>query len=141
MKAFQNLGGIVGKRLFEFYHIIRTYKIQIIYFDLTYPMASSLRQAFRTKLLWINKKIGEIKLPIYGFVRVISIVETILDLFSPSRGGISTVPIDTFDTLRSFRKRLLAISAQSTAVVIACPRALRVISFWDPENAVMMAST
>ena len=78
----------------------------------------------------------------YGFVRVISIVETILDLFSPSLGGISAVPIATFVTVRSFRKRLLVISAQSTAVVIACPLAFRVISLPSPEeNAVIMAST
>ena len=77
----------------------------------------------------------------YSLVRVISMVETILDLVSPSRGGISAVPIAIFVTLRSFMKRLLVISAQSTAVVIACPRAFKVISFRDPENAVMMAST
>ena len=78
----------------------------------------------------------------YSFVRVISIVETIRDLFSPSLGGISAVPIAIFVTLRSFRKRLLVISATSTAVVIACPRAFRVISFPAPEeNAVMIAST
>jgi len=74
-------------------------------------------------------------------VRVISIVETILVLFSPSLGGISAVPIAILVTLRSFMKRFRVISATSTVVVIACPRAFRVTSFWLPENAVMMAST
>ena len=80
----------------------------------------------------------------YGYYldRVISIVETILDLFSPSRGGISAVPIAIFVTLRSLIKRLRVISATSTAVVIAWPLAFRVISFWAPlENAVIMART
>ena len=78
---------------------------------------------------------------VYALDRVISIVETILDLFSPSLGGISAVPIEILLTLMSLMKRLLVISATSTAVVIACPRALRVISFWPLENAVMRAST
>ena len=79
---------------------------------------------------------------VYSFVRVISIVETILDLFSPSRGGISAVPIAILVTLSSLMKRLLVISATSTAVVIAWPLAFSVISFCTPEeNAVMMAST
>ena len=69
-------------------------------------------------------------------------METILDLFSPSLGGISVVPIAILFTLRSFMKRLLAISATSTAVVIACPRAFNVMLFVFPEeNAVMMART
>jgi hypothetical protein len=38
-KAFQKLGGIEEEWLVVKYLIIRTYKIQIIYFDLTYPMA------------------------------------------------------------------------------------------------------
>jgi hypothetical protein len=63
------------------------------------------------------------------FNRVISIVETILDLFSPSLGGISAVPMAMVLTLSSLMKRLLVISATSTAVVIAWPRAFRVISF------------
>ena len=76
------------------------------------------------------------------FDRVISIVETILDLFSPSRGGISAVPMAILLTLRSLRKRCLAISATSTAVVIDCPRAFKVISFMLPaENDVMIART
>ena len=56
---------------------------------------------------------------VYGFERVISIVETILDLVSPSRGGISAVPMAILVTVSSFRKRLRVISATSTAVVIA----------------------
>lgn len=78
----------------------------------------------------------------YSFARVISIVETILDLFSPSRGGISAVPIAILLTFSSLMKRLLVISATSTAVVIAWPRAFRVIAFSTPEEkAVMIAST
>ena len=64
----------------------------------------------------------------YTFVSTISIVETILDLFSPSLAGISSVPIAILFTFRSFRKRFLVISAASTAVVIACPLAFKVIS-------------
>ena len=76
------------------------------------------------------------------FDRVISIVETIRDLFSPSRGGISAVPIAILLNFRSFMKRLLAISATSTAVVMAWPRAFSVMLFVFPEeNAVMMART
>ena len=73
---------------------------------------------------------------------VISIVETIRALFSPSLGGISSVPIAILLTFRSFRKRLLVISATSTAVVIARPRAFRVISFaLDDDRLVMIART
>jgi len=53
------------------------------------------------------------------FVIVISIVETILDLFSPSLGGISAVPIAILVTFKSLINRLWVISATSTAVVIA----------------------
>jgi hypothetical protein len=60
----------------------------------------------------------------YSFVSVISIVETIRALFSPSLDGISSVPIAILLIFRSFRKRLLFISVASTAVVIACPPAL-----------------
>ena len=78
----------------------------------------------------------------YSFERLISIVETILDLFSPSRGGISAVPMTILLTFRSFKKRLRVISATSTAVVIACPLAFSVISFAVPEEkAVIIAST
>jgi len=56
---------------------------------------------------------------VYGFDSVISIVETILGRVSPSRGGISAVPMAMVVTFRSFRNRLLVISATSTAVVIA----------------------
>jgi hypothetical protein len=45
-------------------------------------------------------------------------------------------------TLSSFMNRLRVISATSTAVVMACPRAFKVIIFDVPaENAVMIAST
>jgi hypothetical protein len=64
----------------------------------------------------------------YSFVSTISIVETILDLFSPSLAGISSVPIAILLTFRSFKNRFLVISAASTAVVIACPLAFKVIS-------------
>src|SRR4030065_1260840 len=62
----------------------------------------------------------------YSFERVISIVETILDLLSPSLGGISAVPIAMLVTFTSFMKRFRVISATSTAVVIAWPLAFRV---------------
>ena len=79
---------------------------------------------------------------VYAFERVISIVETILDLVSPSLGGISAVPIPILVTLNSFMKRFLVISAVSTAVVIALPLAFNVTSVFSPEeNAVMIAST
>ena len=65
-------------------------------------------------------------------------METILDLFSPSRGGISAVPIAILVTLRSLMKRFLAISATSTAVVMAWPLALRVISFSLPEDRLVI---
>ena len=79
---------------------------------------------------------------IYGFVIAISIVETILDFVSPSRGGISAVPMAMLVTFNSFMNRLRVISATSTAVVMACPRAFNVIIFEVPaENAVMIAST
>ena len=75
----------------------------------------------------------------YSFVRVISIVETMRALFSPSLGGISSVPIATLLTFRSFRKRFLVISATSTAVIIACPRAFKVISLaLDADRLVMI---
>ena len=78
----------------------------------------------------------------YAFESVISIVETILDLFSPSLGGISAVPMAILLTFKSFKKRLRVISATSTAVVIACPLAFSVISLGLPwEKAVMIAST
>ena len=72
----------------------------------------------------------------------ISIVETILDLLSPSLGGISAVPIAMLFTFRSFMNLFLVISATSTAVVIAWPLAFSVISLFVPEeNAVMIAKT
>ena len=78
----------------------------------------------------------------YGFARTISIVETILELFSPSLGGISSVPMAILLIVKSFRKRFLVISATSTAVVIACPRAFKVISLaLDAERLVIIART
>ena len=77
---------------------------------------------------------------VFHFDSVISIVETILELFSPSLGGISSVPMDILLTLRSFRNLLLVISATSTAVVIACPRAFSVISFELPEDRLVMTA-
>ena len=65
----------------------------------------------------------------YSRVSVISMVETIRALVSPSLGGISCVPIAILLTFRSFRKRFLVISAASTAVVIAWPLAFKVIAF------------
>jgi hypothetical protein len=74
-------------------------------------------------------------LQFYFLLSVISIVETILDLLSPSRGGISAVPIAIALTLSSFTNRFLVISATSTAVVMAWPRAFRVISCsYDCQN-------
>jgi len=66
----------------------------------------------------------------YFRVSVISIVDTFLAAppLSPSRGGISSVPMDILPTLMSFMNRLLVISAASTAVVMACPRAFNVSS-------------
>jgi len=79
---------------------------------------------------------------IYSFANVISIVETMRALFWPSLGGISSVPIAILLIFRSFKKRLLVISATSTAVVIARPRAFRVISLaLEPDRLVMMAKT
>lgn len=78
----------------------------------------------------------------YFLVRVISIVETILDLVSPSRGGISAVPIVILLTLRSLMNLFLVISATSTAVVMAWPLAFKVISLRFPaERLVMIART
>jgi len=73
---------------------------------------------------------------------VISIVETILGLPSPSLGGISSVPMEILPIFSSLRNLRLVISATSTAVVIACPRAFKVISLaLDPEKLVMTANT
>ena len=78
----------------------------------------------------------------YFLLSIISIVETIRDLVSPSLGGISAVPSVTLSIFRSFRNRFLVISATSTAVVIACPRAFSVISLaLLAEKLVMIAST
>ena len=76
------------------------------------------------------------------FLSFISIVETILALLSPSLGGICSVPMPMAVTLRSFMKRLVVISATSTAVVIDLPLALSVTSEILPADiAVMTAIT
>jgi len=67
-------------------------------------------------------------------VSVISIVETMRDLFSPSLGGISSVPIATVPIFSSFRKRRVIIWDTSTAVVIACPRAFNITSLEFPDD-------
>lgn len=78
----------------------------------------------------------------YSFVTVISIVETMRALFSPSRAGSSSVPIAILLTFMSLMNRLRAISTTSTAVAIDLPRALRVISFtFDADRPVMRART
>ncbi len=78
----------------------------------------------------------------YSFVSFISIVETIRALVSPSLGGISSVPIAILLTFRSFKKRFLVISAASTAVVIACPLAFKVISLLSlADKPVIIART
>ena len=78
----------------------------------------------------------------YSLASVISIVETILALFSPSLAGISSVPNAILFTFKSFMKRLLVISATSTAVEIARPRAFKVISLaLDADRPVMTART
>ncbi len=69
-------------------------------------------------------------------------VETMRDFVSPSLGAISAVPMAIVVIFRSFMNRFRAISATSTAVVMAWPRALRVTCLFTPdEKAVMMAKT
>jgi hypothetical protein len=78
----------------------------------------------------------------YAFVRVISMVETIRDRFSPSLAGSSSVPIVTLFMVRFFMKRLLVISAASTAVVIARPLAFKVSSVaLSADRPVIIART
>jgi hypothetical protein len=78
----------------------------------------------------------------YAFVRVISIVETFRDLFSPSLAGSSSVAMETLLMVRSFMKRLLVISAASTAVVIARPLAFKVSSLvFFADRPVIIAKT
>ena len=73
---------------------------------------------------------------------MISIVEIIRDLFSPSLGGISSVPMVILAMLTSFMNLFLAISAASTAVFIACPLAFKVTSVaFDPVKLVMIPNT
>jgi len=70
----------------------------------------------------------------YAFVSVISMVETIRDLFSPSLAGSSSVPIAILLMVMSLMNRLLVISAASTAVVIARPLAFKVSSLASFED-------
>ncbi len=81
--------------------------------------------------------------PLFYFrFNVISIVEIIRVRFSPSLGGISSVPMVILSTLRSFRNLFLAISAASTAVFMDCPLAFKVTSLaFDPLKLVMIPST
>ena len=81
---------------------------------------------------------------VVGYVRfrVISIDEIFLELVSPSLGGISSVPIAILSAVISFTNLRLAISTESTAVVMACPRAFTITSFTSlPLKAVTMPST
>jgi hypothetical protein len=64
----------------------------------------------------------------YSFISCISIIETIRVLLLPSSGGISSVAIVILPVFSSFSKRLLVISAASTAVVISFTRAFKVTS-------------
>ena len=78
----------------------------------------------------------------YFRVNVISIVEIILVLLSPSLGGISSVPMVILPMLRSFMNLFLAISTASTAVIIACPLAFKVTSLaLDPVKLVIIPRT
>ena len=75
------------------------------------------------------------------FLRHISIVETFLGL-PPSFGVISSVPMAMVWTLASLKNRLRTISATSTAVLIARPRAFNVTSDVSPMlKPVMTAMT
>jgi hypothetical protein len=78
----------------------------------------------------------------YSRVRVISIVEIILALLSPSLGGISSVPIVILPMLRFFMNLFLVISTASTAVVMDCPLAFKVTSLvLDPLKLVIIPNT
>ncbi len=80
-------------------------------------------------------------LDIAYFFRPISIVETFLG-FPPSRGVICSVPIEILWTLASLKNLLRMISATSTAVLMARPRAFRITSFVSAKlKAVMTAIT
>jgi len=57
-------------------------------------------------------------------------VEIILELLSPSLGGISSVPMAILATFISFTNLRLAISTASTAVVMACPLGLHANLFY-----------
>jgi len=73
---------------------------------------------------------------------MISIVETILVLLSPSLGGISSVPMVILPMLRSLMNLCLVISTASTAVFIACPLAFKVTSLVvDALKLVMIPNT
>ena len=75
-------------------------------------------------------------------VKVISIVEAILALPSPSLGGISWVPMVILPMLSSFMSLRLVISTVSMAVVVACPFAFGVtFLFLDPLKLVVTPNT
>ena len=91
---------------------------------------------------WFVKMLYSVQIMalIQGSTRVISFIETFLGLFSPSLGGISSVPMVILPMLRSFMNLCLAISTASTAVDIACPLAFTVISLvFDPLKPVIIA--
>jgi len=93
-------------------------------------------------LLTLSIVFDDVRVFSYSFVSVISIVETILVLFSPSLAGISSVPIEILCTFKSLMNRLLVISATSTAVVITRPRAFKVTYLaFDDDRLVMTART
>lgn len=72
---------------------------------------------------------------------MISIVETFLGL-PPSLGVICSVPMEIVWTLVSLKNRLRTISATSTAVLMARPRAFNVTSVVLPMlKPVMTAMT
>ena len=79
---------------------------------------------------------------LFSPVRVISIVDMFLFLFSPSLVGISSVPMLIRLTLSCFINLCLTISAASTAVFIARPLAFSVTSFaFDQVKPVMIPRT
>jgi hypothetical protein len=91
---------------------------------------------------WVMTSFSLVISAFYFRFSVISIVEIILALLSPSLGGISSVPIVILATVRSFRNLCLAISAASTAVLIDRPLAFKVTSFaLDPVKLVMIPNT
>ena len=77
----------------------------------------------------------------YCFLRLISIVETFRGL-PPSRGVICSVPMEMACTFASLKNRLRMISATSTVVLMARPRAFRMTLFVSAKlKAVIAAMT